>query len=116
MARACVRNHAFFVAMAEELGEWWMRTIADAELGSVSDWRRIERSHMEDAAEELLRAIVDMPAPLREVLVQRAAYGKSWRDVSSALPHRVYFSVVEDWHRALSWLWDRHGDLIRRIV
>lgn len=115
MARACVRNHEFFVAMAEELGEWWMRTIHEAELASESDWRLIERDHMDEAAELLLRAVSELPVPQREVLVRRAS-GMSWKGIAEALPHRAYFSMTDDWATALRSLWSRQGDLIRRIV
>lgn len=115
MAKACVRNHDFFIAMAEELGEWWVRTIADAELASESDWRRIDRYHMEDAATELATAVRGLPQPIREV-VQRRSSGQSWKTISRELPDRVYWSITEDWGTGLRLVWTRYGDLVRRLV
>lgn len=115
MARACVRNHQFFLQMAEEMGEWWERTIRETEAASVSDWRRIEMSHLEDAAADLVTAVRAMPAPVREVTERRAA-GMSWRRISQDLPGRVYFSLAQDWRTALMRLSTEHAETVRRLT
>lgn len=115
MARACVRNHPFFLQMAEEMGEWWERTIRQTELASVSDWRRIEMSHLEDAAADLVTAVRALPAPVRAVAERRAS-GMSWRRISADLPGRVFFSLAQDWRTALMRLSTEHRDTIRRLT
>lgn len=115
MAQMCVRNHEFFVAMATELGEWWERTVREAELASVSDWRRLEREHMEDAALDLLGAVRAMPLPVRDV-VERRSSGMSWTSISAALPGRAYFSLTDDWSSAVRVVWERHSDTVRRLI
>ena len=115
MARACVRNHPFFLQIAEEMGEWWERTIRETENASVSDWRRIEMSHMEDAAADLVTAVRALPPPVRAVVERRAA-GLSWRRIHAELPGRVYFCLAQDWRAALMRLSTEHSDILRRLT
>lgn len=115
-ARSCVRNHDFYVAMAAELGEDWVRLVRELEDHSVSEtWRRVEREHMEDAATEILSSVRRLSPPVRDVVCRRAV-GYSWRRISAELPHRAYFSLTDDWNGALRWLVREHGDLVRRLA
>lgn len=114
MSRACVRSVDFFQDLGPEIGEWWFR-LASASAEANEDWRRIERTHLEEAAAELATAVAALLPPVREVVVRRAA-GQSWRRISEALPTRAYFSLTDDWEVALRTLWGRHGDVIRRLV
>ncbi len=115
MSQLCVRSPEFFFAIAAELGEWWERTILDAEMASVSDWHRIEREHLEDAAMEMIGAVRAMPPPIQDVVVRRAS-GMSWTALQKELPDRAYFSLTDDWASAVRVIWDRHGDIVRRLI
>jgi hypothetical protein len=115
MAQLCVRNWEFFVSLSAELGEHTEDTIYDAELSAVSDWPRIERQHMEDAALELLSAVQTLPPPVRDVVVRRSR-GWSWTAISAGLPGRAYFSLTDDWAAAVRLVWSSHGDLVRRLI
>ncbi len=77
--------------------------------------RRVERRHMEDAAEEIVNLIQRLPTPLREVAVRRAS-GLSWRKICEALPDRAQFSLEDDWSRVL-WLINKEAaDTVKRLV
>jgi hypothetical protein len=109
------RSNDFFVDLAEDLGEWWIRVKADCELSAVSDWRRCERHHMEDAACELLERMSGLPRSVRDV-VERRASGQSWTRISRDLPGRAYFSLMDDWRHALRHVSQRCDDLVRRLT
>jgi len=108
------RSHEFMILLAAELGDWWERLVEDNEKSSVSDWNRIERRHMEDAAIELVEIVRAMPAPMREV-VERRATGMSWKAICADLPARVYFSIVQDWESGLRLLEMKHFQLLQRF-
>jgi hypothetical protein len=112
--KAFVLNHAVFVQLAKELGESWMKLVRDAE-AAHDDGRRVERRHMEDAAEEIAAVVAAMPRPWQEVVVRRAA-GMSWRQIIEALPDRVQFSMEDDYEAALRRVWDQAGDVVRRLI
>lgn len=112
--KAFVLNHAVFVQLAKELGESWMKLVRDAE-AAQDDGRRVERRHMEDAAEEILAVVTAMPRPWQEVVVRRAA-GMSWRQIGETLPDRVLFSMEDDYEAALRRVWEQAGDVVRRLI
>lgn len=114
MAKACVRNHDFFVQLAQELGRTWFLLFFDACKSAKSDWKRIERHHLEDAAMDLADAVRSLPKPLQEVIYWRAI-GVSWRRMSQELKGRDTLSMKEDHEKALALLWTRHGSTVRRI-
>ena len=102
--------------MSEELGEWWRRTLAECELSAVpTEWRRIEREHLEEAALELYDAIRRLPRSARDVVEMRAM-GVSWAEISRRMPDRAYFSLTDDWRSAVRMTRDRYGDLVRRMT
>lgn len=116
MARLCVRNHEFYAAMARQLDVRVELLLDELESTAVSEsWRRVERGHLEDAAVELLGVVRGFPRPVRDVVELRAA-GVSWRDVTRALPDRVYWSMTDDWAWALRKVWGEHDGLVGRIV
>lgn len=120
-ARLMIRSHAFVVAVAEEMGEWWVRMVAENERGrtrsgsSSESWRRVERQHMEDAALDIVEMVEKMPRPMRDVVVLRAS-GASWREIGQALPDRAHFSMADDWCSALRLLWSRGSSSVARLV
>lgn len=109
------RTHDFILQMSEEMGEWWERTARLNEASSVSDWKKIERSQMCDAALELVEVIRGMPRPVRDVLERRAA-GMSWKAIQDDLPKRAYFSIMDDWKGALRKLNEGHHELLLRFI
>lgn len=115
-ARLCVRTHEFFREISGELGEWWLRTLWDCALTSVpTEWRRIEREHMEEAALGIHEAIRRLPRSVRDVVEMRAV-GLSWTEVSRRLPGRAYFSLTDDWASAVRMVRERCGDLVARMT
>ncbi|PDT07864.1 hypothetical protein [Rhizobium sp. M1] len=119
MARASwqkqfVLNHTVFQQLAAELGEDWMKLVRDADKNDANA-RRVERRHMEDAAEEIVAVVNALLPPLREVVVRRAA-GMNWKAVAEALPHRAFFSIQDDHATALRRVWDKAGDAVRRLI
>jgi len=115
-ATSCARNHEFYLDLAAELGEDWVKLVRELEDHSVSDgWRRVERQHMEEAATDILSSLRRLPRPVRDVVYRRAA-GVSWRRISADLPGRAYFSLTDDWTSALRWLCREHGELVRRLT
>ena len=112
--RQFVLNHAVFQQLAAELGENWMKLVHDADK-SDANARRVERRHMEDAAEEVVAVVNALLPPLREVVVRRAA-GMNWKAVAEALPHRAFFSMQDDHAIALRRVWDKAGDAVRRLI
>lgn len=119
MARASwqkqfVLNHAVFQQLAAELGEDWMKLVRDADKNDANA-RRVERRHMEDAAEEIVAVVNALLLPLREVVVRRAA-GMNWKAVAEALPHRAFFSIQDDHATALRRVWDKADDAVRRLI
>ncbi|MBX4889676.1 hypothetical protein [Rhizobium bangladeshense] len=119
MARASwqkqfVLNHAVFRQLAAELGEDWMKLVRDADKADVNA-RRLERRHMEDAAEEIVAVVNALLPPLREVVVRRAA-GMNWKAIAEALPHRAFFSIQDDHSAAMRRVWDKARDAVRRLI
>ncbi|MBB2699166.1 UNVERIFIED_ORG: hypothetical protein GGI66_003848 [Rhizobium esperanzae] len=119
MARASwqkqfILNHAVFQQLATELGEDWMKLVRDADKNDVNA-RRVERRHMEDAAEEIVAVVNALLPPLREVVVRRAA-GMNWKAIAEALPHRAFFSIQDDHTTALRRVWDKAADAVRRLI
>ncbi|MBB2818393.1 UNVERIFIED_ORG: hypothetical protein GGD59_001621 [Rhizobium esperanzae] len=119
MARASwqkqfILNHAVFQQLAAELGENWMKLVRDADKNDANA-RRVERRHMEDAAEEIVAVVNALLLPLREVVVRRAA-GMKWKAIAEALPHRAFFSIQDDHATGLRRVWDKAGDSIRRLI
>ncbi|MBB2674695.1 UNVERIFIED_ORG: hypothetical protein GGE44_004273 [Rhizobium esperanzae] len=109
-----VLNHAVFQQLAAELGEDWMKLVRDADKDDANA-RRVERRHMEDAAEEIVAVVDALLQPLREVVVRRAA-GMNWKAIAEALPHRAFFSIQDDHAAALRRVWDKAGDAVRRLL
>ncbi|WP_245490058.1 hypothetical protein [Rhizobium ruizarguesonis] len=107
-------NHAVFQQLATELGESWMDLVRDADKTDANA-RRVERRHMEDAAEEIVAVVNALLPPLREVVVRRAA-GMNWKAIAEALPHRAFFSMQDDHAAALRRVWDKAGDVVRRLI
>lgn len=105
--RACVRNHAFMVGIAEEMGEWYERVIRQAEKasrGTLDEWRRIERRHVDDAAMDLQTAVHSLLPPIRQVIIMRSC-GTSWRGVWDASgKNRPFFSLKDDWRSGIRQL------------
>jgi hypothetical protein len=97
-----------------ELGEYWYRLAQYNAASSGSDWKRHERRHRDEAAQELMQVVLGMPQPWREVVILRAM-GCNWREMARRLPHRAQFSMLDDWRAALRLLGERHDDLVRRI-
>ncbi|WP_414815243.1 hypothetical protein [Rhizobium sp. IY2] len=112
--RQFVLNHAVFQQLAAELGENWMKLVHDADKDDASA-RRVERRHMEEAAEEIVAVVNALLPPLREVVVRRAA-GMNWKAVADALPHRAFFSMQDDHATALRRVWDKADDAVRRLI
>ncbi|MBY5889084.1 hypothetical protein HFN49_23135 [Rhizobium leguminosarum] len=112
--RQFVLNHAVFQQLAAELGEAWMDLVRDADKTDANA-RRVERRHMEDAAEEIVAVVNALLPPLREVVVRRAA-GMNWKAIAEALPHRAFFSMQDDHAAALRRVWDKAGDAVRRLI
>lgn len=112
--RQFVLNHAVFQQLAAELGEHWMNLVRDADKNDANA-RRVERRHMEDAAEEIVAVVEVLLQPLREVVVRRAA-GMNWKAIAEALPHRAFFSIQDDHASALRRVWDKAGDSVRRLI
>lgn len=108
------RSQLFMSQLSADLGEALERLIQSNEESSVSDWRKVERQHMDEAAVELLTVISAMPQPIREVVELRAT-GMSWKRICDSLPKRVYFSIIDDWKRALAILNERHDYLLNRF-
>lgn len=103
--------------MADEMGlenEQWRELVADNEASSTSDWKRIERGHLEDAAAELISVVRELPKPVREV-VERRAVGLSWQAIAKSLPTRALFSIKDDWERGLKALNESHFQLLDRF-
>lgn len=107
------RSWEFFVSLAEELGEWADRLV-EGQYPTGASVRRIERRHREDAAGELVTIVRSMPRPVREV-VEARAIGVPWKRITKELPDRAYFSMVDDYRRAVATLSIHHLDLIRRL-
>lgn len=111
--RQFVLNHAVFQQLATELGESWMDLVRAADKND--DARRVERRHMEDAAEEIVAVVNALLPPLKEVVVRRAA-GMNWKAIAEALPHRAFFSMQDDHAAGLRRVWDKAGDAVRRLI
>lgn len=107
------RSWEFFVSLAAELGEWPDRLV-DGQYPTGASVRRIERRHREDAAGQLVSIVRAMPKPVREVVEARAV-GVPWKRLTRELPERAYFSMVDDYRRAVATLLTHHLDLIRRL-
>jgi len=108
------RSWDFFVGLAEELGEWPQR-LADGQDHTGASVRRVERAHREEAAGELVTLVRRMPTPVR-VIVECRSCGTSWRRITKEFPDRAYFSIMEDWRRAVATLGLEYHDLVRRII
>ena len=108
------RSHQFMIQLSEELGAKWRELVEANEESSVSDWRKIERRHMEDAALEVVAIVRELPKPVREVVELRAS-GMGWKAICEELPDRVYFSIIDDWKRALTIFNERHASLLLRF-
>lgn len=111
---AFVLNNAVFVQLAQELGESWMALVRNAEAPEYTA-RRVERRHMEDAAEEIVATVERLPKPLRDVTVRRAA-GLSWRKICQALPKRAPFSIEDDWKHSCCRVWDESSEAVCRLI
>jgi hypothetical protein len=102
--------------IAIELGEPLCKVAMANQKSSESDWRRVERRHMYDAAAELIDYVASaVPPGQREVLILRA-YGNGWREVARMLPGRVYYSLADDWRAGLMFVWKNRGDVVRRLI
>jgi hypothetical protein len=112
--RAFVRNDAVFQQLAEELGEWWLNLVRAADETDAGN-RRIDRSHMEDAATDILDIVRRMPKPMQDVVARRAA-GMGWKAIGEALSNRVHFSLQDDWDAGVRRVWQKRGDCVRRLV
>lgn len=108
------RNWEFFVQLGEELGEWALE-LARWQDPSGASIRRVERSHLEEAAGELVTVVRRMPTPVRTVVEARACH-VSWRKISDEFPERAFFSMQEDWRRAVGTLGLDWEDVIRRLT
>lgn len=108
------RSWEFFVSLAEELGEWAWRLAQQQDITGASV-RRIERAHREDAAGELVTLVRRMSPPIREVVEARAV-GVGWKRMTTQRPERAYFSMVDDYRRAVATLHFHHDDVIRRLT
>ncbi|MBC2803722.1 hypothetical protein GFL38_31305 [Rhizobium leguminosarum bv. viciae] len=42
--------------------------------------------------------------------------GMSWKAIAEALPHRAFFSMQDDHAAALRRVWDKAGDVVRRLI
>src|SRR5690606_5274489 len=87
------RSWEFYVAIADEIGEWVQRVLADR--APDDSLRRIERDHQEEAAGELVTFVRGMTASVR-IVVETRSGGMSWRALTRSLPDRAYFSIVDD--------------------
>lgn len=111
------RSHEFMIQVGEDLGlkpDEWRELVADNEASSISDWKRIERGHLEDAAAEVISVVRGLPEPVREV-VERRAVGLSWQAIAKSLPTRALFSIKDDWERGLKELNLLHAELLGRF-
>lgn len=120
MARASY-NAAFvldlpvFRSLAKELGEAWTELVRNAEYAATPLGVRLERRHMEDAAEEIVAVVDKLPKPQREVVIRKAA-GMSWKRIVRDLPNRAFFSMEDDYSAALGRIWVEAGDAVRRLI
>lgn len=107
------RSWEFFVGLAEDLGEWAERLMEGQDPTGASI-RRIERHHREEAAGELVHIIRSMPIPVRQV-VEARALGVAWKRLTTEMPDRAFFSMQEDYRRAVATLHIVYFDLVRRL-
>lgn len=107
------RSWEFFISLAAELGEWPERLMEGQDPTGASV-RRIERTHREEAAGEIVSLIRRMPAPVRQV-VEARALGVAWKRLTTEMPNRAFFSMVDDHRRAVATLHVNHFDLVRRL-
>lgn len=71
------------------------------ELGSRgSEFAKIERRMILDVVDSFLEQVRHLPDEQRFVVVSRM-HGKSWRSIGRLLPGRVFFSIMEDYERAV---------------
>lgn len=113
-AKMCVRSAKMIEQLCKELSEYWYRLAQYNERSSGSSWKRHERQMREDAAHELMAAVLRLPQPQREVVILRAM-GCNWREMQRRLPDRVQFSMLDDWRTALRTLDAQCNDLVRTI-
>lgn len=107
------RSWEFFVSLAEELGEWPERLI-EGQYPTGASILRLERSHREEAAGELVTLVRRMTVPVRRVVEARAV-GVPWKRLTRELPDRAYFSMVDDYDAAVTTLFVHHHDVVRRL-
>ncbi len=112
--RLFVRTEAIFRQMEKELGEDWRQLLAACEKDADAGLR-LERRHMEDAAEEILAVINKLLPPVQDVIVRRAM-GMSWWRIFAALPERAKFSLTDDHAAGLQKIWIDGQDAVRRLV
>lgn len=108
------RSHEFYVQMAADLGDWWWR-LEDDSGDKDAGLRRLERSHMEEAAIDLADLVRRLPGSCRRIVEARAA-GHSWRTIFADNPDRVGYSMMDDWEGTLRAIWAAHEDLVRRVA
>jgi len=75
----------------------------------------VERTHREEAAGELVTLVRRMPNPVR-VVVEARSCGVPWKRMTTELPDRAFFSMREDWSRAIGTLTVSYEDLVRRLL
>lgn len=124
-ASLCVRDQDFFLSLARDVVDAeWSGVREDMRLSILSELRtpqlddavrRVERQHLEEAALEIELAVGELPGPLCAVVRYRAM-GLSFRKIAGIMKGRAPFSLVDDWNRAISLIWERHELLVRRIV
>ena len=112
--RALTHTEELFRDLALDLGVEWYSLRENLQQSDASV-RRVVREYMEEAAVELEAYVASLPRPVSEVLVLKSC-GLSWRRVMEALPHRVHYSVMDDWRAGLARVWAEREDLVRRLV
>lgn len=108
------RSWEFFCDLATELGDWSWR-LAEGQDATGASIRRVERSHREDAAGELVTLVRRMPTPVR-IVVEARSCGVAWQRMTRELPDRAFFSIVDDWTRAVGTIAVNHQELTRRLT
>jgi len=112
--RSLTHTEDLFRDLAIDLGVEWYSLQTDLQQSDASV-RRVVREYMEEAAVELEAYVASLPRPVCEVLVLKSC-GLSWKRVMEGLPHRVHYSVMDDWKLGLARVWREREDLVRRLV
>lgn len=110
---ATEKGWEYYIALGRDLGEW-AEAILHMQDPIGRSIRRVEMSHVEDAATELVEFVRRMPSPV-QIVVEARACGVPWKRMTTELPDRAFFSMRDDWKSAVAAIHQQQEHVVRRI-